>query len=202
MPVDCQLKTYLVRTALRVASPRLWLTKVLAGILLLLLHPGHALSASLPVPYNVTVAWNPSPSQGVVGYRLYYGAVSRGYTNSLVTGNVATFPVSGLLSGVTYYFAITAVDAQGLESAFSNEISYSQGIPGAQLQIRAGSGGQFVVTVAGRVGHTFNIEATQDFSSWNVIGTVSLLSSGSSDFTDTNAASFPRRFYRTRDPQP
>jgi fibronectin type 3 domain-containing protein len=36
-------------------------------------------------------------------------------------GNSTTYPITGLTKGVTYYFAVTAVDATGNESAFSNE---------------------------------------------------------------------------------
>ena len=57
---------------------------------------------------------------------------------------------------------------------------------------------QFILTVTGPVGHTYDIQATQDFITWTVIGTVTVGASGSLNFTDTNAASFSRRFYRTR----
>jgi len=33
---------------------------------------------------------------------------------------------------------------------------------------------------------------------WTVIGTATVGATGSLDFTDTNAASFSKRFYRTR----
>ncbi|MGA3269169.1 MAG: hypothetical protein ABSE16_20425 [Verrucomicrobiota bacterium] len=42
------------------------------------------------------------------------------------------------------------------------------------------------------------IEATQDFMTWTIISTVTVGSGGSLDFTDTNAAGFPQRFYRTQ----
>jgi hypothetical protein len=53
--------------------------------------------------------------------------------------------------------------------------------------------------VTGPINHTYDIQATQDFKTWKVIGTVMVGASGSLDFTDTNAASFSRRFYRTRE---
>ena len=52
--------------------------------------------------------------------------------------------------------------------------------------------------MTGPIGHTYDILATQDFVTWTVIGTVTVGASGSLDFTDTNAASFSKRFYRTR----
>jgi hypothetical protein len=52
--------------------------------------------------------------------------------------------------------------------------------------------------VKGLIGHMYDVEATEDLTTWTVIGTVTLGVSGSLGFTDTNAASFPRRFYRTQ----
>jgi hypothetical protein len=68
----------------------------------------------------------------------------------------------------------------------------------SRMQIRVTPAKQYVLTVTGTPGHTYDILATQDFKTWTVIGTVTLGSNGSSVFTDTNAAGFSRRFYRTR----
>jgi hypothetical protein len=179
-------------------------TRILAGILFCSTLHNPALAFNAPPQassYSLTLTWDPSPSPEVVGYRLYYGAESGNYTNSIVTSNVTTATISGLLMGINYYFAITAIAGDGQESDFSNEVSYTKELPGAKLQIRGASNGQFVLTAAGLDGHTYDIEATEDFSSWTVIGTVTVGPSGSEDFTDTNAANFPQRFYRMRDVQ-
>jgi hypothetical protein len=52
--------------------------------------------------------------------------------------------------------------------------------------------------VTGQSDHTYGIEATQDFKTWIVIGTVTVGASGSVLFTDLNTANSPKRFYRTR----
>ena len=61
----------------------------------------------------------------MVGYRVYYGTTSRAYAQSLGAGIdvgfQTTYTKSGLASGRVYYFAVTAVDATGNESAYSNE---------------------------------------------------------------------------------
>jgi len=180
------------------SSPIMGLTRVLAGILFLALlyNPVQAFSVILPSSYRVTLAWNPSLSTNVVGYNIYCGLAS-GVYNSVesVTGTNTT--ITGLAAGTTYYFAATAVDALGVESQFSNETSYTTGVP--TVRARTASAGQFVLTVSGLIGQTYDIEATQDFTTWTVIGTVTLEASGSVDFTDTNAASFSQRFYRTRE---
>lgn len=178
--------------------------KVLKGILFLALlyNPAQALSVALPSPHSVTLAWDQSPSPEVTGYRVYDGATSGNYSNSVVVGNVTTNMIAGLTSGVTYFFAVvfavTAYDANDVESAFSNEISFVPGLPGfPRVGIQIASNGQAVLTVRGLTGQTYDIEATEDFADWTVIGTVTLGGSGSQDFTDTNAGSFPKRFYRT-----
>ena len=179
------------------------LARVVGGILLLaLLHnPGQALSVTLP-GYSVALAWNGSPSPEVTGYRIYLGTASGVYSSSVAVGNVTTLTIPGLASGVTYFLAITAHDANGQESDFSNEIIYTTptGFPIVQIGVTANQ--QAVVTIGGLIGHRYDIEATQDFTIWTVIGTVTLGASGSVNFTDPNTASLPLRFYRTHDTQP
>jgi Fibronectin type III domain len=204
MPFNCKQKLGRAVVTSGGNSRIIGLTSVLVGILFftMLHNPVQIFGAPLPNPYTLTLAWNPNLSPEVVGYHLYYGTASGNYTSSIVVGNVATATVLGLSVGVTYYFAITTVGADGQESDFSGEISYRQENSGTQMHIQGVSGGQFILTVTGPAEHTYDIEATQDFTTWTVIGTVTLDDSGSLDFTDTNAAEFPQRFYRTIDAQP
>ena len=74
---------------------------------------------------SVTLAWDPSPDPAVTGYNAYYGVVSGSYTNMVSAGNTTNATVSGLVAGVTYYFAATAANSAGLESDYSNEVIYS-----------------------------------------------------------------------------
>ena len=96
------------------------LKKFLAGLLILAF-----LGTTAQAVQSVTLAWGASPSPDVTGYRVYYGAASGVYSNSVVVGNVTTNAVPGLTSGVTYFFAVTAYNAIGLESLFSNEVGYT-----------------------------------------------------------------------------
>jgi len=84
-----------------------------------------ALGATVIPPLSVTLAWNPSTSTVVAGYRLYSGTASHNYTNMTELGEATRVTVSNLTQGVTYYFAVTAYDPIGLESTFSGEISYT-----------------------------------------------------------------------------
>ena len=85
-----------------------------------------ALIIQLPaLAQNVTLAWNPSSDPTVVGYNIYYGGASGNYTNTLSAGNATNITVSGLVQGDTYYFAATTYNSSGVQSPFSNEVSYS-----------------------------------------------------------------------------
>ncbi len=74
---------------------------------------------------QVTLAWDPNPESDISGYRLYYGFSSGSYLTNIWVGNVTNYTVIELTQGVTYYFAVTAVNTANLESDPSNEVSYS-----------------------------------------------------------------------------
>jgi hypothetical protein len=168
------------------------LTKFL-GVLLILA----ALSTTVQAGQSVTLAWNRSTDPIVAGYKIYYGGTSGTYTNMVNAGNATNATISGLVQGRTYYFAATTYSSLGVESSFSSEASYTVPIlAGVQLLITPTR--QFILTVTGPVGHTYDILATQDFKTWTVIGTRTVGTNGSLNFTDTNAPSFSKRFYRTR----
>ena len=57
------------------------------------------------------------------GYRVYWGTATRTYASSAQAGTATGYTISRLPSGHTYYFAVTAYDAAGTESAFSAEAS-------------------------------------------------------------------------------
>jgi len=168
------------------------LTKFLGCLLILA-----ALSTTVQAGQSVTLAWNRSSDTNVAGYKIYDGVASHTYTNTINAGNATNATISGLIPGTTYYFAATTYSCLGVESPFSSEVSYTAPIvPGVQLRVTPAR--QFVLTVTGPINHTYDILATQDFKTWTVIGTVTVGAGGSLNFTDTNAASYSRRFYRTR----
>ena len=71
---------------------------------------------------DVSLAWDPSDSPGVTGYRLGYGTASGQYGTVVDVRKVTTWTVSNLAPG-TYYFAVKAYDSTGLESEYSAEVS-------------------------------------------------------------------------------
>lgn len=101
-----------------------------------------ALSASLP-PFTIDVSapaagassvsltWQAptensdgSPLTDLKGYKIHYGTASQNYTGAISVDNptLTTYLVSSLPAG-KYYFAVTAYNAAGTESSFSDEIS-------------------------------------------------------------------------------
>ena len=189
------------QTVVRTNQPLGWsariagATRVLGAILFLAL-----LQKPVQAVQSVTLAWNANVDPTVAGCNLYYGVASGTYTNVVNVGNVTNATIPGLVEGTTYYFAATAYDILGLESVYSNEASYAvpAKIAGAELQIRATPARQVILNVTGQVGHTYNIQASPDLTTWTIIGTVTVPAGGSLNFTDTNAASFLKRFYRTQ----
>ena len=173
------------------------LTRSLAGALLLagLQHATPARSANTTNTYSVTLSWLASPSPVVAGYRLYSGVVSGLYLNSVELGNVSTNTVVGLVRGTTYFFAITAYDTNGLESAFSNEIAITPGV--TTVQLTSGASGEVALTLAGLSGQSCEIQASEDLRTWISLGLITLRADGANQFTDTNASHYAQRFYRT-----
>jgi len=102
------------------------------------------------------LAWDPSPDSRVSAYRIYYGAASGSYTNNVLVNNATTCTLPGLEDGITYYFAATALTTNGLESAYSIEVSGIAGLlnqppaldPIADLTINENAGLQ-TVTLTG-----------------------------------------------------
>ena len=104
---------------------------------------------------SVKLGWCPSPSAGVAGYYVVYGAgrditnwtpsvyahpstnpcpgtlISSGsnwflaYTNRIDVGNTTSATISNLLVGVTYFFSVVAYSAYGDQAPPSNEVKYT-----------------------------------------------------------------------------
>jgi hypothetical protein len=81
-------------------------------------------SAVQPVQHTVTLSWTASTST-VTGYYAYRATNSGGpYTklNSSATASMS-YADSTVQSGSTYYYVVTAVDSNGVESSNSNQVS-------------------------------------------------------------------------------
>ena len=74
---------------------------------------------------SVSLAWDTDADPSVVGYEVHYGTSASSLTATQDAGVSTTATVSGLTPGTTYYFAVTAYNATGVNSTYSNEVSYT-----------------------------------------------------------------------------
>jgi Bacterial Ig domain len=127
---------------------------VALGILLrgaLILTPFVSLGAG-----SVSLIWTGSTDATVAGYNVYYGNASHSYPNQVFAGTNLSTVVSGLANG-QYYFAVTAVDAIGNESDFSNEINYQiAGVNQPPTISAIASQSTYVSQATGPIGFTIN----------------------------------------------
>ena len=72
---------------------------------------------------SVQLSWQPNAEPDLQEYNVYYGTQSRSYGPPIPVDKSATYTLSGLDEGMVYYFAVSAVDNNGNESGFSEEIS-------------------------------------------------------------------------------
>lgn len=159
------------------------------------------LGAELHAQSSVTLEWDSSPDSTVAGYHLYYGVASGVYTNSIDTGTNTSVTVSGLAVGVTYYFAVTAYDIYGLESAFSNEISYKIPVSGPTVVLSFSAKTGPVLKGVGTANQAYDVLASTDCKTWTRIGGVVANASGAYQYSDAHATN-SRCFYRLRQTTP
>lgn len=72
---------------------------------------------------SVMLAWDASPSPAVINYRIYFGTNTGNYLFVTNAGLVLTQRVLLPHTG-RWFFAATAMDTNGLESGFSNEVQW------------------------------------------------------------------------------
>lgn len=84
----------------------------------------NTLLATLLINFSVTIAWDANPETNIAGYRVHHGTASRVYSTTTDVGNVTSGQVLNLEEGYQYFFAVTAYDADGLESDYSEEVWY------------------------------------------------------------------------------
>jgi hypothetical protein len=151
---------------------------------------------------SVSFRWLPNSEPDVAGYKIHYGVASRTYTQVLDVGDTTSATISNLAFGTTYYFALTAYNTIGWESAYTRELVHSVPMMLAPLQIRMAPPRQTVLTVTGPAGRTYDIQASEDLQNWTKIGSVTIGANGSSVFTENNPPSRLKRFYRAFALQP
>lgn len=71
---------------------------------------------------EVTLAWDKVQDPIVTGYKLYAGTESRTYGQPVFVGDVSEYHLIDVPEGQNIFFAVTAHDAYGNESAYSEEL--------------------------------------------------------------------------------
>jgi fibronectin type 3 domain-containing protein len=70
--------------------------------------------------------WDQSPSGNLQGYKVYRSQVSGGpYSpiSGMLTTSTSQFADQTVVSGQKYFYVVTSVDVNGLESVASSEVS-------------------------------------------------------------------------------
>ncbi len=89
--------------------------------------PTSSASSTAPKTANATLSWNANTESDLAGYRIYVGTRSGSYgvVGPFEVTNGTSFTVPNLPLGATYFFAVSAFDKSGNESAKSSEVSKS-----------------------------------------------------------------------------
>jgi hypothetical protein len=89
--------------------------------------PPIAGTSPTPKVGTATISWNANTERDLAGYRVYVGTRSGVYsfTGPFEVTSGTSFTVTNLPIGTTYFFAVSAFDKAGNESAKSNEVSKS-----------------------------------------------------------------------------
>ena len=175
-------------------------TMILAVALTVIAVP--SFGATQLAPQNVTLAWNPSTSSNIAGYRMYFGGASQNYTNIIDAGNNTSVTASNLVGGATYFFAVTAYNTIGLESAFSSEISYT--VPNS-AKLKITSPHKKAVLLSGNApgGYQYDVLRAVNLSgSWTRIGSITISNNGTFQFSDVALTNDAPQYYRLRQTYP
>jgi hypothetical protein len=72
---------------------------------------------------EVRLAWDRSPDDKVIGYKIYQGPDETSYAETHDVGDCTSTVLGNLAEGQIYTFAATAYDAHGIESPHSNAVT-------------------------------------------------------------------------------
>ena len=80
-----------------------------------------------PSTGSVTLQWNANTEPDLGGYKVYRATSSGSYGAAIATlpASATSYVASGLQTGVTYFFVISAFDTAGNESTRSAEVTVS-----------------------------------------------------------------------------
>jgi fibronectin type 3 domain-containing protein len=93
--------------------------------LFLLVTTACSSTSSTPTNETATLSWDPNSAPDLEGYKIYLATASGRYGAPIATVpmDITNYTVTGLETGTTYFFVVTAYNSSGTESSFSNEVS-------------------------------------------------------------------------------
>lgn len=94
-----------------------------------LLLPAWLILFTLSTSRAASLEWDRESATNVIGYKVYWGLASRSYDHVIDANDDTIIPLPALTPGTTNFFAVTAYDLDGLESDFSEEVSYAEPFP-------------------------------------------------------------------------
>jgi hypothetical protein len=119
---------------------------------------------------EVTLTWDANTETDLAGYKVFSGTASGTYdtNNPIDVGNWTSCTISGLTEGGTYYYAAKAYNTAGLESDYSNEVSYKAPVTTYTLTATSGSNGSLspsgAVSVSSGGSQTFTITPASGYA--------------------------------------
>lgn len=179
---------------------------LLAIALLALTSNAQSVGRKSTVP-SATLGWNapvvPSGGAAIASYNLYHATAS-GVTTGLYSDVTSvpvpslTFTKTPLAPGVVHYFAVTSVDVNGLESLYSNEVSWQANtLPNSPtLKITASVGGVELTAVDASPGVWYALDYSRDLVGWSELARQIAGAGGELAFSDATLE--PVRFYSAR----
>jgi chitinase len=150
-----------------------------------------------------SLVWNANPEPDVVAYKVYVGTGSGQYALSFPTQapslDISSSLLSSLPLGSTLYFAVTAVNSAGLESAYSEEVSTAPAATGPTVTSRL-SATALVLTVSTLPGATVAFESSTDLTNWSFYVNRTASAQGVATLSQPKSSMLPVRFFRVRAP--
>ena len=154
------------------------------------------LAPTNPPPAQIITFDAPSPIFNIANYNIYYGNSTGFYTNKINIGTNTVYTLS-LLRGATYFAAATSTDINGLESDFSNEITFTvPSLPPAPTNLRLFAYDPIAQSIYG-IANEFqllSLQKTEEFNNWTNITDLATDDNGVFYYVDNNTNDYA--FYR------
>lgn len=151
---------------------------------------------------EVTLAWDTNPEPDLARYKVYLGTHSLQYGVSLDAGRQTQKAIPSLEPGRTYYFAVSAMLSNGVESELSAEVTYTVPIDGTnawsvppRLTFSTSLSIPMLSFVVSQGSECF-VQASEDLRSWLTVHVTPPGPAGTVHWSDEDAPNFPKRFYR------